>query len=574
MKKNSILKSFFTVLLFSLFMNATATFGQTAQDSSITVQDTSSSVQDSSMQDAAPSLQDTSTLEHFEPIEDRWRDIIPPPGSILNPYQRNVLKGDYPIIGQSTFFVFTGTIFNTVEYSTNPTPIGISTERPVSPSFFGDEQRFFNSSNLKLTFELYKGDAAFKPRDYELKVTAVLNYNYLSTQENNNVNINPRKGPTRSDTHIGFQELSFEKHLFDLNDRFDFISTRLGIQLLNTDFRGFIFNDFNLGARFFGSAGNNKYQYNLAYFRMLEKDTNSELNTIFEDREQDVFVANLYKQDFLTLGYTTQFSLHYNHDKPSVRFNTNGFPVRPAVLGNVAPHDVKAYYIGWASDGHFGRINVNHAVYQAFGKDSFNSFANQELDINAQMAALELSIDVDWMRFKISGFYSSGDSDPMDGTGKGFDTIFDFPFFAGGKFSYWNQQAIRLQGVALVNKFSLVPNLRSDKIQGQANFVNPGLWIANLGYDMELTPKFKSIMNFNFLRFVNTASLEHFTNQNSIRNNIGLDYSLGLQYRPLLNNNIIFEFGASALTPMDGFSDLYETTATRYSFFMDLILTY
>ena len=45
----------------------------------------------------------------------------------------------------------------------------------------------------------------------------------------------------------------------------------LGIQPFNSDFRGFIFNDTNLGARLFGNLGNNRYQYNLAFFDMLEK---------------------------------------------------------------------------------------------------------------------------------------------------------------------------------------------------------------------------------------------------------------------------------------------------------------
>ena len=60
---------------------------------------------------------------HFVPMEDRWRIGMAPwdrygndhppvddypfvPGNILDPYNQNVLKGDYPIIGQHTFFNF------------------------------------------------------------------------------------------------------------------------------------------------------------------------------------------------------------------------------------------------------------------------------------------------------------------------------------------------------------------------------------------------------------------------------------------------------------------------------------
>jgi hypothetical protein len=55
----------------------------------------------------------------------------------------------------------------------------------------------------------------------------------------------------------------------------------------------------------------------------------------------------------------------------------------------------------------------------------------------------------------------------------------------GGKFSFWNSQGVRVTqtGAALVEPRSLIPSLRSSKIQGQANFVNPGLTLYNAGID-------------------------------------------------------------------------------------------
>ena len=217
-------------------------------------------------------------------------------------------------------------------------------------------------------------------------------------------------------------------------------------------------------------------------------------------------------------------------------------PVRPAVIGNSRAHDIKALYLGWAGDGHFGRININHAFYQVLGKDSFNSL--------------------------------SGDANPQDGTGRGFDTILDIPFFAGGQFSYWNSQKIRLLGVNLTSKLSLVPNLRSSKTEGQANFVNPGLLLLNLGYDAELTPKVKLILNANYLRFAHTASLASFINQAGIGNDIGFDYGIGILYRPFLNNNARFTFSLNALTPLSGFQDLYDSSATQFSLSTSLVFTY
>jgi hypothetical protein len=517
--------------------------------------------------------------KHFEPVSDRWRGIQPPPyqlnkqGSIYDPYNQNILKGDYPIIGQNIFLILTASTDNFAEAFRVPTMTAISTQNPQDFQFFGNGDRFFASERLRFSVELYKGNTAYRPRDWELKATPVFNLNYISAREISDVNLDERQGTTRYDDHLGFQELFFEKHLLDLSASYDFIAFRGGIQQFNSDFRGFVFQDFNLGARLFGNAGANRYQYNLGYFYMLEKDTNSGLNTLFEDRNQQVLIANLYKQDFLALGYTAQLSLHYNHDKPSFYVDENGVPVRPAVIGANRPHEIKAFYLGWTGDGHFGRLNITHALYQVFGSDSFNSLAGRRIALNAQMAALELSYDRDWMRFRVSGFYASGDRKPLDGFGNGFDTILDVPFFAGGPFSYWNSQQIRLFAVNLANRQSLVPNLRSSKIEGQANFVNPGLLLANLGYDAELTPKLRLVLNANYLRFVTTAPLTQFVNQ-TIRNDIGLDYGLGLLYRPFLNNNAIFKFGVTALTPLQGFNDLFDSPGTQYAVFALLQFTY
>ena len=53
--------------------------------------------------------------------------------------------------------------------------------------------------------------------------------------------------------------------------------------------------------------------------------------------------------------------------------------------------------------------------------------------------------------------------------------------FAGGGFSFWNRMAIRLAGtgVTLVNRGSLLPDLKTSREEGQPNFVNPGLRLAS-----------------------------------------------------------------------------------------------
>jgi hypothetical protein len=522
----------------------------------------------------------TEDTPHFVPLTDRWRDIKTPPyelnvkGHWYDPYNQNVLKGDYPILGRNTFLLLTATTDNLVEAANLPTPSGVSTAVPQSQNFFGSGDRIVLIENLRFTIELYHGSAAFRPRDWEFRVTPAFNVNFLDLRERNNLNISARRTTNRTDRQFALQELSLEKKLFDLSDYYDFVSLRAGIMRFGSDFRGFIFNENNLGVRLFGNLNSNRYQFNAAYFGLLEKDTNSELNTLFEDRNQEVYVANLYRQDLFVLGYTGQLSFHYNKDRASVYYDTNDFPVRPALIGASRPHEVNAYYLGWTGDGHFGRLNINHALYQALGRDDFNPIAGRATTINAQMAALELSVDVDWKRYKVSAFYASGDPKPMDGAANGFDTIVDQPLFAGGPFSYWNFQGINLLGVRLVNRQSLVPNLRPSKTEGQANFVNPGVLICNAAFEAEWTPKIKSVLNANYLRFMNTSTLQQFINQPNVRNDIGLDYGLGLIYRPFLNNQAIITLSATALTPLGGFQDIYQSQRTLYSVFAQVVLTY
>ena len=55
----------------------------------------------------------------------------------------------------------------------------------------------------------------------------------------------------------------------------------------------------------------------------------------------------------------------------------------------------------------------------------------------------------------------------------------------------------------------------------------------------------------------NIAVLESFVFQDNIPDSIGTDLSLGIESRPLLNNNWIFRAGVSGLLPGDGFQALY-----------------
>lgn len=489
----------------------------------------------------------------------RGRDIPFKKGRWWDPYNQSVLKGDYPIKGNETFFVFSATNTSTIELRRVPTASGTSADDPRSAEFFGQPEQLAVNETLQLSFELFHGDTAFKPRDWAIKISPTFSIpNYLNARENGVVNIDVRRGANRTDTHVSLEEAFGEVKLADLSANFDFVSLRAGIQPFVSDFRGFIFSDNNLGARLFGSFGNNRYQYNAAYFSMLEKDTNSGLNR-FDTRHQNVYIANIFRQDFMRKGYTIQGSVHFNDDRASLKYDRNGFLVRPSLIGDVRPHSIKVGYLGISGDGHLGRLNLTHSYFYALGRDDRNPIAGRSVRIKSNMAAVEASVDKDYLRFKGSFFWAQGDKDPTDAKATGFDAILDDPNFVGGQFSFWNRNGIRLTqtGVGLVQPNSILPSLRSSKTQGQANFVNPGIFIYNAGVDVEVTQRMKAVFNVNFLRFHRTEPLEYILLQNHIRHDIGWDYSLGVAYRPFLINNVTLTFGASTLQTGRGFRDIF-----------------
>lgn len=504
-----------------------------------------------------------------------------------DPFNRNRFKGDEPIwrdvFGQQIFLNFTGSSETFFDGRRVPSPSGVSAAEPGSSGFFGRGEQAFFDQTLRFSFDLFHGDASFKPVDWRIRITPELSLNNLDVRELGIVSPNVLAGTDRFDDHLGLQEAFVEVKLHDLSNNYDFVSMRAGIQQFNADFRGFLFVDEQLGLRIFGDLRSDRIEYNAVYFQMLEKDTNSGLNT-FNRRHQQVVMGNVYLQDFFFPGYTAEFVGAWNKDDPSVHYDDNGFLVRPAPIGDVInqgpgggplAHGIRVGYFGWLGSGHIRRINLTHAFYQAVGEDTFNPISGRSVTVNAQMAAVELSYDRDWIRYRVSTFYTSGDANPRDGRARGFDSIDDLPNFAGGIFSFWNREDIRLlgSGVQLTTDGSLIPSLRSSKEEGQANFVNPGIFLVNAGADFDITPKLKGFANFNYLRFERTEPLEYVLFESPIRHSIGEDFGIGVTYRPPLSENIILTGGASALQPGDGFKDIY-TSRTLFSLFGSVKFTF
>jgi hypothetical protein len=476
--------------------------------------------------------------DEFIPLPDRWRFGWPrhdryqpkrqPPyveGSLFDPYNQNVLKGDYPISGNHTFL------------NLNLQSVSVLNPRTVAAA--GRRDQFFTNQNLVFGAEIFMGDTVFEPKRLAVRVTTVINFNFLA-----NNTLNPFKSKPGK-TRLAVEEAFLERRLAVISPNFDFVSVRAGMQNFTSDFRGFLFSENQLGIRFFGIAHSNRDQYNFAYFNMRQRDEVSQLH-LFDRRRQHVFIANWFRQDFLTKGYTAMVNFHFNNDHGI----TNGDRARL----NVA-------YLGFHGDGRIGSWAIDHAFYQAWGRDDFNRLARRRVNINAQMAALELSRDRDWLRYRGSFFFASGDKDLNDDKANGFDMISDNPNFAGGGFQFWTQQATVLGGGRgiLTNKFSLLANLRN-KFTQRSNFVNPGLLLVNIGADFRLTPKFKAVTNLSYLRFARAGVLRQLTNDPLIDNRIGADLSVGIKFRPFLNENMAYVVGVSALFPQGGYARLINSS--------------
>ncbi|WP_246610971.1 hypothetical protein [Aquisediminimonas profunda] len=549
------------------------------------------------------------------PIPDRWRLSetlgLAHKERFLDPYNQNTYKGDRPLCipseeekerrakaglpkchtpaflglkSEDWFLVLGATSDTVIEPRSFPIPVGVqTTENPGSVDVFGRSHSEVFAQTFIFSASLLKGSTAFKPPEIEYRVALALQGNYVNVPEKRVLFVEPSKPSHRTDHFLGVQEAFIDYHIRNVSDRYDFDSLRVGIQPFQADFRGFLFNDQQLGVRLFGNRDNNRFQYNLAAFWRLEKDTNSGLNSVVQrPRDDFVFLANLYRQDFPVVGMTSQVSVTYNMNREtSIEVDDNGFPVRPALIGDLRPRKYDVVYLGYSNDGHIGRVNLTSSAYLAVGRDRNSFFTSKPAKIRSHFFAAEASMDFDWIRVRVSGLYASGDSKPYDNTEGGFDAIFENPIFAGADTSYWIRQTIPFAGggraIGINGRNGILNSLRSSKEQGQSNFNNPGTMLAGAGADFDITPKLRLSTNVNHLWFQNTATLKALRVEGSIPKSIGWDVSAAAIYRPKAIQNVVFRLSGALLDPGKGFRDLF-TNAGRndryYSVLFNGILSF
>src|SRR5439155_22802552 len=116
--------------------------------------------------------------------DDRRLDAVYAKSHLLDPYNRNTLKGDYPFRGRKLFFAFTGASETTFESRRIPVPSVPSSADAGEYGFFGRGEQVAVLQNFRFAFSLFRGSAGFKPVDFEVRITPEFNINHVNAREN------------------------------------------------------------------------------------------------------------------------------------------------------------------------------------------------------------------------------------------------------------------------------------------------------------------------------------------------------------------------------------------------------
>src|SRR5215471_1546522 len=123
----------------------------------------------------------------FVPLKNRWNYLFPDfhrydiPGEYqytegrwYDPFNQNRLKGDYPLFGGRTFLNFSMISGTAMAGRSLPLP---PLSGPPPSSGLG---QFAMSQNFTFSGDLFGGDAAFRPVDWRVRFTPVVNVNYTA----------------------------------------------------------------------------------------------------------------------------------------------------------------------------------------------------------------------------------------------------------------------------------------------------------------------------------------------------------------------------------------------------------
>jgi hypothetical protein len=518
------------------------------------------------------------------PIEmvGRWRLIESLGGvreSVLNPYQPGTLKGDRPIYGRDWFLELSLESSTVLESGRRPSGVHLSAAEGAARRR-GSSRETYARQTVTTSLALIRGNTVFRPPDWQLRFSGELSYRSGSAPGLRLLGGDPLE-ERRSQRSFGLRELFVERHLATKSERYDFDSLRVGVQPFVSDYRCFVLCEQQPGVRLFGNFSNNRFQYNLAWFRRLKQDVVSKQSTL-ELLRDDLFVANGYAQDLPVLGFSLQGTLIYSRGREAGESVSLGAAAADRSRGRRSL-DRDVVYLGVSGDGHLDRLNLSFSTYGAFGSADGDPLSAGAQDIRAFFAALEASIDFDWYRLKLFALYASGDRDPADGRAGGFTALGEQARFGGLEESFLYREPIPLaaQPRAIALGGGLLPRLRSARSESLSSFIQPGLRAAGLGGEFDVLPELRISVHASYLDFDDTSSFSALLSRERpggtrAGRHIGEDASAVLTYRPLFINNVLVRASLAALRPGSGLDDVLGTRRERwlYTSRVEVVLRY
>lgn len=498
--------------------------------------------------------------QDFVALPDRWRltkDLGVVAEHWSDPYHRNLLKADRPFYRD--WFIDVNAVSDSSLVARHAPTRSDAAGLPADAIADADLARSQSevAQTVLVGMTLFQGETVFRPPDWQLQFGGAFNVNRVDAGIRGLTAARPDAPETRDDSAFGLQAMSLRRHLRTVTANYDFDAIEAGVQAFNVDPRGFLLFDNAPGVRLFGTRDANTWQYSLAWLRRFEKDTNSGLNTL-DVRDEDLFAANLYRQDWPREGLISAVSVLHHRDRETGTFiDDNGFLVRPETASPASAGDVRASWLGVGVDGHIEWLNITATVYKVLGETETATGSDE--DIDGWFAAAELSRDIDWTRLRVSLLYASGDDVAGDDEHGGYAAVFENPLFAGADTSVWIRESVPVLAgprLALSRRNAILPSMQAPGPHGRANFDQPGLLLAGVGVDLDVLPEVRVVLNANRLAFDDAAALERFSGLDEVARSLGWDLSGALIYRPWLAQNAILRLSGGVLVPSAGLRDL------------------
>jgi len=438
---------------------------------------------------------------------------------ITDPYNQNILKGDFPIDGKHLYFVFNG--IQDANFITGRSFLGTTVQQNAALNNFD----FTLFDNVTTSIEFFSGTTAVQePKRWDFVLTPVFNWNNANGDNNQ--------------PFVGFQNAFGAVKLADLSPFFDAATAQFGIFAIKNDFEGFIYNDQNRHGEVFATLNANETAMDVFYADRVLKDAVSGLNT-GNRRNDEVGGLNYQINDIrpgldLNLEYTNNQDTQLGEIKN--KFNPNAA--------------VSANYMGAAIQGVLGRFDISAGATYVTGRDGNNILTHEPGDIEAGMGFIKMDYPINFLKPHAAYLWASGNNDPTSGKETGYDSINDGTNFFGGQFSFFegNNIAGTFDGknVFLVRANSVIPSLRNGN--QTSNFVNPGLIATNFGIDVQVHPKVVLTTNYNSFSFQSNTSSFGLIDAKLpalLNNHIADEFNFGFTIRPGLADDFQIQTGVS-----------------------------